>query len=346
MSTNATAADEGSGTIDVTRAEFPVQQAYKEDKALWAPVVKNLFVNAVKVTKSMRPCSRQEVPAGALLLPASVICKVKADPKQMGHVLVRKGRLVVQHSKKRFPSADPDVVHATVASAKNVKTVLDLSAHIGKPHQQGDIETAFPMTPLWPDLVGTIFLEFPKCLELPDGMVFEMLTFMEGFQLSNSAFDARLNTGLLSFGFRFCPNDSQLLCINTPDDDFLLAVKVVDNLMFVSTCDALKDLLFEAVRSVGYNIIDEATDKFLGTELERRVDGSLHMHQGYHARKLFVKYGITGESVPTPLSSSFSTENYVENRTSAAIPKALNTTSFIVNPGVTEINSSKSLPQL
>ena len=59
---------------------------------------------------------------------------------------------------------------------------------------------------------GTIYLEFPKCLGLPDGMVFEMLTFMEGFQLSNSAFDARLNTGLLAHGFRVCPNDSQLDC--------------------------------------------------------------------------------------------------------------------------------------
>jgi hypothetical protein len=100
---------------------------------------------------------------------------------------------------------------------------------------------------------------------------------MEGFQLSNSAFDARLNKGLASYGFRFCPNDSQLLCINTPENDFLLAVKIVDNLMFVSTCDALKDLLFEAVQSVGYNIIDEATDKFLGAEFERHSDGSLHI---------------------------------------------------------------------
>ena len=55
-------------------------------------------------------------------------------------------------------------------------------------------------------------------------------------------------------------------------------MKIVDNLMFVSTCDALKDLLFEAVQSVRYNIIDEATDKFLGSELERHSDGSLHIH--------------------------------------------------------------------
>jgi hypothetical protein len=142
---------------------------------------------------------------------------------------------------------------------------------------------------------------------------------MEGFQLSNSAFDARLNKGLVSYGFRFCPNDSQLLCINTPEND-LLAVKIVDNLMFVSTCDALKDLLvFEAVQSVGYNIIDEATDKFLGAELDRYADGSLHVHQGYHARKLFVKYGID-ESAPTPLSSSFVSESYIDNQMSVAMP--------------------------
>ena len=33
-----------------------------------------------------------------------------------------------------------------------------------------------------------------------------------------------------------------------------------------------------------------------------------------------MKYNITGESVPTPLSSSFVTENYIENGMSAAIP--------------------------
>lgn len=96
-------------------------------------------------------------------------------------------------------------------------------------------------------------------------------------------------------------------------------MKVVDNLMFVSTCDALKDLLFEAVQSVGYNIIEEVTDKFLGTELERKADGSLHMHQGYHARKLFAKYGIY-DSVPTPLSTSFVAESYIDLQASAAIP--------------------------
>ena len=321
MSTNTTIAEEGSESIDVTRSEFPVQVAYKEDKALWEPIVKKLLCTAVDVTKSMRPCSRGKVPPDALLLPASVVCRVKADPKQMGHHLLCKGRIVVQHSVKRFPPlTDHGDVHATVATAKNVKTIVDLSAHTGKPHQQGDIETAFPKTPLWPSLIGKIFLEMPKCLGLPEGMVFEMLTFMEGFQLSNGAFDERLSEGLSAFNFRYCPNDSQLFCINTPEGDFLVGVKIVDNLMFVSTSDVLKDLLFEAVRSVGYNIVDEATDKFLGTQLDRKADGSLHMHQEYHAKKLLAKYNISGDSAPTPLSSSFTTEDYIESGMSLAIP--------------------------
>ena len=119
MSTNTTIAEEGSESIDVTRSEFPVQVAYKEDKALWEPIVKKLLCTAVDVTKSMRPCSRDKVPPDALLLPASVVCRVKADPKQMGHHLLHKGRVVVQHSVKRFPPlTDHGDVHTTVATAK------------------------------------------------------------------------------------------------------------------------------------------------------------------------------------------------------------------------------------
>ena len=113
--------------------------------------------------------------------------QVKADLKKKGHVLIRKARIVVQHSKKGFPDTAPNAIHATVARTKNIKYLLALAAHIHRPYGEGDVVTAL-----------TIYLEFPKCLGLPDSMVFEMLIFMEGFQTSNTAFDARLNAGLLA----------------------------------------------------------------------------------------------------------------------------------------------------
>ena len=161
----------------------------------------------------MRPCHKDTIPAGALLIPSSVVCRVKADPKQLGFVPKYKSRIVVQHSRHRYDIMDAENIRATVARAKTVKTILNMSARIRKTHGQGDIETAFPMTPLWPELVGTVYLIFPKCLGLPQDMVFEMMTFMEGFQLSNGAFDKHLNKGLTAYGFQFCPNDSQLISI-------------------------------------------------------------------------------------------------------------------------------------
>ena len=308
-----------TNTIHVPRSEFSVKQAYIEDKLGWAPVIKSLFADAISNIKSIRPCHRRDVPADAIVLPASAVCKVKADPKQEGHVMIRKARLVVQHSKRRFPMEQHDMVHATVARVKNVRFVIALAAWIHAPYVLADIKTAFPTTPLTPDLVGRVYLEFPKCLELPADTMFEMLTFVEGFQLSNSGFDAHLGKGLAKYGFRICPNDSQLITIMTPQSDFLVAVKVVDNFLIVSTCDALKDLLFEAVRYSGYIILEEANDKFIGTQLQRMVDGSIGVHQEYHARKLITKYGIT-QTAPTPLSSTFTTENYIVSRTSEPIP--------------------------
>ena len=83
--------------------------------------------------------------------------------------------------------------------------------------------------------------------------------------------------------------------------------------------DDLKDLLYQAIGSVGYNIVDEVTDKFLGTQLERKANGRLCMHQEQYALKLIAKYDIS-ESAPTPLSSGYTFENYIENGMSKAIP--------------------------
>ena len=101
-------------------------------------------------------------------------------------------------------------------------------------------------------------LKFPKCLGLPAHWIFEMLTYVEGFQLSNSAFDAHLGEALKKYGFSVCPNDSQLYSISGPDGQFLAAVKTVDNFMIASNSSALTEYLYEAVRSAGYTILQEA----------------------------------------------------------------------------------------
>ena len=67
--------------MHTTRSKFPVQTAYKENKLIWELTIKALLANAVDGIKSMRVCHSDSVPSGALLLPASAICKVNCKSR-------------------------------------------------------------------------------------------------------------------------------------------------------------------------------------------------------------------------------------------------------------------------
>ena len=116
-----------------------------------------------------------------------------------------------------------------------------------------------------------------------------------------------------------CPNDSQLYSISGPDGQFLAAVKTVDNFMIASNSSTLTEYLYEAVRSAGYTILQEAKDKFVGSQISRLPDGTILVHQEYHAKHLMRKYGIRVDA-PTPLSSTYTGENYALSKTSPTIP--------------------------
>jgi hypothetical protein len=225
--------------------------------------------------------------------------------------------MVVQDSKKRR-AVDPNDVWAAVARAKTIRTIINIAAHFRLMHNCYDVARAFPSTALADEFKGKVFLRLPSILGLGDGMMAEMLTYIEGFQPSNHAFDVNIRKGLEVHGFTMCPSDEQLITRESSDGNFIVAGKVVDNFIVVSTNKLLEDYLLEAVRSVGYKITSEASDKFIGLQICRMRNGEIHVHQGPFARSLSVKYGITTHSA-TPLSTTFSGEDYVASGKSEAI---------------------------
>jgi hypothetical protein len=158
---------------------------------------------------------------------------------------------------------------------------------------------------------------FPPVLGFGDGVMGEMLTFIEGFQPSNHAFDVNIRKALERHGFKLCPSDDQLITKQESNGHFLIAVKVVDNFLIVATSEHITLQLEEAITSAGYEITAEADDKFIGIQLQRMSNGEIHAHQGRHAKELIRKYGITSTAL-TPLSSSFSGEDYIASGVSTA----------------------------
>ena len=187
-----------------------------------------------------------------------------------------------------------------------------VSQHImhGLDYCMKDIRRAFPKTQLTDEYKGQVFLILPAILGFGDGVMGEMLTFIEGFQPSNHAFDVNVRKALELHGFKLCPSDDQLITKEEFDGHFIMACKVVDNFLIVATNEKLTRELEGAIASAGYDITAEANDKFIGIQLERMSNNDIHAHQGRHAKELMRKYGITRTAL-TPLSSAFTRENYV-----------------------------------
>lgn len=150
-----------------------------------------------------------------------------------------------------------------------------------------------------------IFLKLPKCL---GDLYFEMITYIEGCQLSNNIYDSTIKTGLKEEGFRIFPGDEQTITKSTTDGHFILAAQVVDNFIITSTCPDLVTQLYHAVENMGYILNTEADDKFIGPY------GDIHVNQERHIRKIMAKYSID-KTASTPLPSNFFLENYLTNKT-------------------------------
>ena len=62
-----------------------------------------------------------------------------------------------------------------------------------------------------------------------------MVNALEGMRPSNHIYDRHINKGLVAHGFQGVPNDDQVIFKVEEDGNFLLAVKVVDNILSVAT---------------------------------------------------------------------------------------------------------------
>jgi hypothetical protein len=124
-----------------------------------------------------------------------------------------------------------------------------------------------------------------------------------------------MKAGLLAYGFETCPNDDKIIRKRQDDGHFLLAAIVVDNIIYMSTNDELERQLIESLQACGYTVKTEASDKFIGMQLEYLSDGDLLLHQKRYETKLMAKHNIT-KTAATPLPASWSLSNHIMDKSS------------------------------
>ena len=139
-----------------------------------------------------------------------------------------------------------------------------------------------------------------------------------------------MTTALLASGFQTLPNDDQIIYKVKTDRNFLLAAKVIDNILFISTLITLQEELIAAMQSAGYTVKIEAKDKIIGMKEERNLNGDYLRHEC----NLMTKYDITAKAV-TPLPDISVKANYIvtkqiipTNRRGHHSPRPFNSATF------------------
>jgi hypothetical protein len=298
--------------------EEPIHRAYKTDREKWDSIVRKLMHTHLVEIGSIVLVEASDIPAGAKIFPSTIMCKAgKVDTSRQGEHKVDAVRLVVQDTRSIHTPAE---VFSSVANSKAIKAFLSIVARNGlKDYMRHvDVWKAFPNTQLPPELQGTLFIKLPKELGYPVDVYARLVHALEGMRPSNHIYDRHINKGLVANGFQGVPNDDQVIFKVEEDGNFLLAVKVVDNILSVATRQPLQQQLASAIEESGYQLKDEATDKFVGLQLEWSDEGDLLVHQERHEGKLVKKYDIKKTAVTT-LPSNFTQTNYLTSGESEAV---------------------------
>jgi hypothetical protein len=87
--------------LDFPKKEFTIQEAYKLDEDGWRPVVESLLEDCLNNIQSFKLVDAMDVPHRAIILPASVLCKLKVDTKHAGQKVMKYARFYIQDAKKR-----------------------------------------------------------------------------------------------------------------------------------------------------------------------------------------------------------------------------------------------------
>ena len=327
--------DEVGGTFSINSTisstarptEFPIHTALKKDRARWEPQLKKLMNEHINNLCSLKMVHKSSIPPGAVIIPGTMICKEdKVDTSVEGEHLMDGIRLIAQDTRSEHNAG---LVYSSVASSKAIKLVIAIATWNWLIIGMLDIVKAFPSTPLPAELEGKIFLKLSKSIMDVMGYDYEeyaqMLTAVEGMKRSNKIYDTYLRKALEKEGFKFCPNDEQVISYKTDDGHFFLAAKVVDNIIYASTHQRLTDKFISAIEKANYRVKIEARDKFIGMQIEELGgQNGVLLHQERQILKIGTKYNIPLTAYKdTPLPGTFNLKNDLESKESPAIEKKL-----------------------
>lgn len=225
--------------------------------------------------------ARGDVPAGAQLLPAKVVLKIKRDAE--GNPTKYKARLVALGN---LQQNIPVNVFSPTANDKSLKLLLAISTALSLKILSLDVYGAF----LYPDQTGDdVFVVIPPIITGDTSVIWKLNKTMYGLSASPRAFYDHVSAHLLKCGYTRCAADPCFFWIRG-SSGFLFTVVHVDDFVVAASTQELMNEFIAHMEQVYVVSITPDVQHFLGLYTHDYPCGARVMSQPGLLQKLFDKH--------------------------------------------------------
>ena len=254
----------------------------------------------MKALRENRTWVLEDLPPGKKAIPCRWVYKVKTCAD--GSVDKYKARLVIKgFSQKK--GVDYDQTFSPVAKMSTIRTLLSVAAKKKMKLAQIDVSTAF----LYGDLEEVIYMKQPKGYDDGSGKVCRLIKSLYGLKQGPRCWNEKFSKYLIKLGFKKSRADPCLFVKRTNSAEIFFALYVDDGLIAANSEKELQQFISDLKRE--FKITSKPASFYLGLEIDRKEDGSIHVTQKHYTEKILERFKMDNcRSVSMPMIADKGTD--------------------------------------
>lgn len=211
------------------------------------------------------------------------VFKLKQHPD--GSIDRYKARLVVRGFTQEY-GVDYQETFSPVVKFTSIRAILALAAARRMKLRQFDVKTAFLNGVLQED----VFMSQPTGYDDGSGRVCKLNKSLYGLKQASRCWNKRFTEFIGKFDFKTSESDPCVFVYNGKRGLMILAIYVDDGLIVAENEDAILPVIDHLRKEFEIKVFDLKC--FLGLEIDRRSDGSIHVNQRAYAEKVLKRFGM------------------------------------------------------
>lgn len=284
--------------LTMNEEPFNYQQAIKcNDSSEWQKAMNDEYESLMK-NHTWILC---EPPKGHTIVDNRWVFRIKRNPDNS--VDRFKARLVAKGFSQCY-GIDYTETFSPVVKFTSIRTLLATAAEYQMSIKQFDVKTAF----LYGELEEAVYMRQPIGYSDGSNKVCKLIKSLYGLKQAPRCWNKKFKQFIVDFNFKESQADCCVFIRRNKNEITYLAIFVDDGLIISTNEQHISPVIKHLQTHFEIKVLE--AKYFLGFEINRATNGSIHLHQESYCRKVLKKFGFDdSNAVSTPIDRHQTLEN-------------------------------------